>query len=194
MSMIRSVFIPLPLNSPQSLEECSVKDQVQLRACSSGQGIKETNWSGEFWKVTNQIVNREKAAASKIINDPEVISSSTNRTFSPCYLPQAQRYTTKTIPCSTSRVWLSIISVILPIKPENSLELSKWVILRKPLSQRELLWLFIKNINPELSPILAKVFYPWLKEKYFPISWKMPSVFPVFKKVSVRYPLPIQRH
>lgn len=85
--------------------------------------------------------------------------------FSPWYLPQAQRYTTKTILCSTSRVWRNIISVILPIKQENSFELSKDLILRKPLSQRQLLWLSIKNIKLELSPILAKVIYTWLKEK-----------------------------
>ena len=44
----------------------------------------------------------------------------------------------------------------------------------------------LKNISPEISPILAKLFNRCLKEKTFPSSWKMSSVCPVFKNSGER--------
>ncbi|MEL7340328.1 MAG: reverse transcriptase family protein, partial [Bacteroidota bacterium] len=39
----------------------------------------------------------------------------------------------------------------------------------------------LKHLNPELSPILAKLFNRCLKEKCFPSVWKTSAVCPVFK-------------
>ena len=41
----------------------------------------------------------------------------------------------------------------------------------------------LKNYEPELSYILGGLFNKCLKESYFPDSWKVSSVVPVFKNV-----------
>ena len=43
--------------------------------------------------------------------------------------------------------------------------------------------LVLKNCEPELSYILAKLFNNCLKESCFPDCWKVSSVVPVFKNV-----------
>ena len=44
----------------------------------------------------------------------------------------------------------------------------------------------LKNCEPELSYILAKLFNKYLKESCFPDCWKVSSVVPVFKNVGER--------
>ena len=44
----------------------------------------------------------------------------------------------------------------------------------------------LKNCEPELSYILAKLFNNYLKESCFPDCWKVSSVVPVFKNVGER--------
>ena len=44
----------------------------------------------------------------------------------------------------------------------------------------------LKNCDPELSYILAKLFNKCLKESCFPDCWKVSSVVPVFKNVGER--------
>ena len=44
----------------------------------------------------------------------------------------------------------------------------------------------LKNCEPELSYILAKLFNNCLKESCFPDCWKVSSVVPVFKNVGER--------
>ena len=44
----------------------------------------------------------------------------------------------------------------------------------------------LKNCEPELSYILAKLFNKCLKESCFPFCWKVSSVVPVFKNVGER--------
>ena len=46
--------------------------------------------------------------------------------------------------------------------------------------------LVLKNCEPELSYILAKLFNKCLKESCFPDCWKVSSVVPVFKNVGER--------
>ena len=45
----------------------------------------------------------------------------------------------------------------------------------------------LKNCEPELSYILAKIFNMCLKESCFPDCWKVSSVVPVFKSAEERY-------
>ena len=44
----------------------------------------------------------------------------------------------------------------------------------------------VKNCDPELSYILAKLFNKCLKEPCFPDSWKVSTMIPVFKNVGER--------
>ena len=44
----------------------------------------------------------------------------------------------------------------------------------------------LKNCEPELSYILAELFYKCLEESCFPDCWKVSSVVPVFKNVEER--------
>ena len=44
----------------------------------------------------------------------------------------------------------------------------------------------LKNSEPELSQILAELFYKYLKESSFPDCWKISSVVPAFKNVGER--------
>ena len=44
----------------------------------------------------------------------------------------------------------------------------------------------LKNCEPELSYILAKLFNTCLKESSFPDCWKVSSVVPVFKNIGKR--------
>lgn len=41
----------------------------------------------------------------------------------------------------------------------------------------------ISNVNPKLSPILAKLINRCLKKETFPSMWKETSEFPIFKNV-----------
>ena len=45
---------------------------------------------------------------------------------------------------------------------------------------------FLKNCQPELSYLLAKVFNMCLKEFCFPDCWKVSSVVPMFKNIGKR--------
>ena len=45
----------------------------------------------------------------------------------------------------------------------------------------------VKNCEPELSYILAKLFSICLKKSCFPDCWKLSSVVPVFKNVGGRF-------
>ena len=45
----------------------------------------------------------------------------------------------------------------------------------------------LKNCEPELSYVLAKLFNKCLKESCFPDCWKVSSVVPVFKNVGERF-------
>ena len=53
--------------------------------------------------------------------------------------------------------------------------------------------MLLKNCEPELSYILAKLFNKCLKESCFPDCWKVSSVLPVFKNVGEK-PTPKNYH
>ena len=44
----------------------------------------------------------------------------------------------------------------------------------------------LRNCEPELSYIIAELFSKCLKESYFPDSWKVSSVVPIFKNARER--------
>ena len=138
--------------------------------------------SREFWRITNKVLGRGKSSVPTLINGPEVISSSidkaelfaknfasnSNLDDKGCALPNYSSKTDK----SLSSFTVSAKEVAKLIKALDS---------TKATGPDNIPVIVLKNISPELSPILAKVFNKCLLQKCFPISWKISSVCPVYK-------------
>lgn len=58
--------------------------------------------------------------------------------------------------------------------------------LKKAIGPDKISVIILKNINPKLSSILAKLFYRCFEENFFPNLWKVSIVCPVFKNAGKR--------
>ena len=148
---------------------------------------KEQLGSREFWRITNKVLGRGKSSVPTLINGPEVISSSvdkaelfaknfaSNSTLDDkgCALPD---YPTKTDK-SLSNFTVSAKEVAKLIRALDS---------TKATGPDNIPVVVLKNISPELSPILAKVFNKCIQQNCFPSSWKISSVCPVYKNAGDR--------
>ena len=132
--------------------------------------------------MTNRILNRGKSPINTIINGPEVIFSSSDK---------AEPFTTnfaanstlddsnQSLSDSPSRTDSIVPDFHVSVKEVSCLihELEA----NKATGPDQIPVVVLKNLSPELSLIIAKLFNRCIKEKCFPSSWKLSSVRPVFK-------------
>lgn len=90
---------------------------------------------------------------------------------------------TRTIHFLTSTVLMSTISVILLSQLESlKTYQTSWAPDSKKFIGRDKISVFIiKNINPELSSIVPKLFNRYVKKKSVPSLWKVVSVWVIYK-------------
>ena len=138
--------------------------------------------SREFWRITNKVLNRGKSPIPAIINDPEVLSSSSDKAelFAKIFsVNSTLDDSNNPLPDFPPQTANSISSFKITVKEVS--RLIRDLDSSKATGPDEIPVVVLKNISPEISPILTKLFNRCLKEKSFPSSWKTSSVCPVFK-------------
>ena len=160
--------------------------------CSYAQTIR-TEISNErpgtrgFWKISRKVLNSGKASVPTLIHGPEVISSSSEKAklfaanFASNSTLDDQGHTLPDFPQLTDNQ-LNKFSVTA----KEIGKLVKGLDSTKATGPDGIPVVVLKNISPELSPLLAKLFNCCLKEKCFPDIWKLSSVCPVFKNAGER--------
>ena len=143
--------------------------------------------SRDFWRIANSVLNKDKSAIPPLFNGPEVLSSqsdkaklfaknfSKNSNLDDCGI---------SLPVFPSRSNLKLHNISVTPK------MVKKVITNLDSSKASgpdcIPVVVLKNCEPELSYILAKLFNKCLKESCFLDCWKVSSVVPVFNNVGER--------
>ena len=142
----------------------------------------ESLGSREFWRITNRVLNRGKSSIPTIINGPEILSSASDKAtlFAKNFAANSNLDDTNhVLPNFPSRTDIQLSDFFITAKEVSkllsSLETSKAV------GPDEIPVIVIKNLIPELAPILSKLFNRCIKEGCFPQYWRKSSVCPVFK-------------
>ena len=143
--------------------------------------ISQKLGSRDFWRIANSVLNKGKSAIPPLFNGPEVLSSAFVKNFSEnSNLDDAGI----SLPVFPSRTNLKLHNISITPK------MVKKVITNLDSSKASgpdcIPVVVLKNCEPELSYILAKLFNKCLKESCFPDCWKVLSVFPVFKNIGER--------
>ena len=143
--------------------------------------------SRNFWQIANSVLNKGKSAIPPLINEPEMLSSASDKAKL-----LAKNFSKNSnlddsgisLPVFPSRTNLKLHNISLTPK------MVKKVIANLDSSKASgpdcIPGVVLKNCEPELSYILAKLFNECLKESCFPDCWKFSSVVPVFKNVGER--------
>ena len=143
--------------------------------------------SQDFWRIANSVLNKGKSAIPPLFNGPEVLSSASNKT------KLFAKHFAKNSNLDDSGISLPVFSSRTNLKLHNISITPKMV--KKVITNRDsskasgpdcIPVVVLKNCEPELSYILAKLFNKCLKESCFPDCWKVFSVVPVFKNVGER--------
>ena len=143
--------------------------------------------SRDFWQIANSALNKGKSATTPLFNEPEVLSSSSDK---------AKSFAKNSLKNSN----LDGSGISLPVFPSRTnLKLNNISI--TPKMVKKIIMNFdslkvsgpdcipvvvLKNCEPELLYILVKLFNMCLKESCFPDCWKVSLVVPVFKNVGER--------
>ena len=129
--------------------------------------------SRDFWRIANSVLNKGKSAIPLLSNGPEVLSSASDKA----------KLFAKNI-SKNSRINLKLHNISITPK------MVKKVIINLDSSKASgpdcIPVVVLKNCEPELSYILAKLLNNCPKESCFPDCWKVSSVVPVFKNVGER--------
>ena len=141
--------------------------------------------SCDFWQIAI-VLNKGKSATPPIFNGPEKLSSACNRA----------KLFAENFSKNSNLDDLGISLPDFPSKTNLKLHISvspkmvKKVIMNLDLSRASgpdcIPVVVLKNCEPELSYILAKLFNKCLKESCFLDCWKVSSVAPAFKNVGER--------
>ena len=154
----------------------SYAKSIQARIGSESLG------SREFWRITNKVLNRGKASIPTLVVDSSQVTSSKDKAniFASKFAANSNLDDLGSLPpefppvtdekLCESKVTASLISKLIT-------ELDS----TKATGPDGIPVVVLKHLNPELSPILAKLFNRCLKEKCFPSVWKTSAVCPVFK-------------
>ena len=138
----------------------------------------------EFWQIANSVLFKCKSALPPLLNSLYVFSSASD---------QAKFFAEN---CSgnsnldDSGISLPVFPCRTNLKLHNTSvtpEMFKKVIMNLDLSKTSgpdcVPMVVLKNCEPELSYILAKLFNKCLKESCFPYCWIVSSLVPVFQNV-----------
>ena len=143
--------------------------------------------SRDFWRIANSVLNKGKSAISPLFNGPEVLSSASDKAklFAKNFSKNSNLDDSGiSLPVFPSRTNLKLHNISITPKMVNK------VITNLDSSKASgpdcIPVVVLKNCEPKLSYILAKLFNKCLKESCFPDWWKVSSVVPVFKNVGER--------
>ena len=143
--------------------------------------------SRDFWRIANSVLSSGKSAIPPLFNGPEVLSSASDKA------KLFAKNFSKNSNLDDSSISLPVFPSITNLKLHNSSIAPK--IVKKVITNLDstkasapdcIPVVVLKNCEPELSYILAKLFNKCLKESCFPDCWKVSSVVPVFKNVGKR--------
>ena len=143
--------------------------------------------SRDFWRIANSVLNKGKFAISSLFNDPEVLSSISDKAnlFAKNFsMNSSVDDSGISLPVFPSRTNLKLHNISATPK------MVRKVVVNLDLSKASgpdcIPVLVLKNFEPELSYILAELFKKCLKESCFSDCSKVLSVVPVFKNVGER--------
>ena len=143
--------------------------------------------SRDFWQIANSVLNKGKSAIPPLFNGPEVLSSASDKAklFAKNFSKNSNFDDSGiSLPIFPSRTNLKLHNISITPKMVNK------VITNLDSSKASgpdcIPVVVLKNCEPELSYILAKLFNKCLKESCFLDCWKVSSVVPVFKNVGER--------
>ena len=143
--------------------------------------------SRDFWRSVNSVLNKGKSAIPPLLNGLEVLSSASD--IAKLFVKNFSKNSNLddsgiSLPVFPSRTNLKLHNI--SITPT----MVKKVITNPDSSKMSgpdcIPVVVVKNCEPELSYILAKLFNMCLKESCFPDCWKISLVVPVFKDVGER--------
>ena len=150
--------------------------------------ISQKLGSQDFWRIANSVLNKGKYAIPPLFNGPpQVLSSASDKAnlFAKNF--------SKNSNLDDSGVSLPVFPYRTNLKLHNisiTPKIIKKVITNLDSSKASgpdcIPVVVLKNCEPELSYILAKLFNKCLKESCFPDCWKVSLVVPVFKNVGER--------
>ena len=142
---------------------------------------------GTFWQIANSVLNKGRSAIPPLFNGPEVLSSASDKAklFAKNFSKNSNLDDFGiSFPVFPSRTNLKLHNISITHK------MVKKVITNLDSSKaygRDCIpVVLLKNCEPELSYILAKLFNKCQKESCFPDCWKVSLVVPVFKNVGER--------
>ena len=149
--------------------------------------ISQKLGSRDFWRIANSVLNKGKSAIPPLFNGPEVLSSASDKA----------KLFAKNFSKNSNLDDFGISSPVFPSRTNLKLhnisitpKMVKKVIMNLDSSKASgpdcIPVVVLKNCEPELSYILAKLFNKCLKVSCFPDCWKVSSVVPVFKNVGER--------
>ena len=149
--------------------------------------ISQKLGSRDFWRIANSVLNKGKSAMPPLFNGLEVLSSASDKAklFAKNFSKNSNLDDSGiSLPVFPSRTNLKLHNISITLK------MFKKVITNLDSSKASgpdcIPVVVLKNCEPELSYILAKLFNMCLKESCFPDCWKVSSVVSVFKNVGER--------
>ena len=143
--------------------------------------------SWDFWQIANSVLNKGKSAIPPLFNGWEVLSSASDKAklFAKNFSKNSNLDGSGiSLPVSPSRTNLKLHNI--SITPKMVEKVITNLDSSKASGPDCIPVVVLKNCEPELSYILAKLFNICLKESCFPDRWKVSSVVPVFKNVGER--------
>ena len=143
--------------------------------------------SRNFMQIANTVLNKAKSVIPPLFNGPEVLSTASDKAklFAKNFSKNSNFADSGiSLPVFPSRTNLKLHNISITLK------MVKKVIMNLDSSKASdpdcIPVVVLKNCEPELSYILAKLFNNCLKESCFPDYWKVSSVVPVFKNAGER--------
>ena len=143
--------------------------------------------SQDFWQIANSVLNKGKSAIPPLFNGPEVFSSASDKAklFAKNFSKNSNLDDSGiSLPFFPSRTNLKLHNI--SITPKMVKKVITNIDSSKASGPDCIPVVVLKNCEPELSYILAKLFNKYLKESCFLDCWKVSSVVPVFKNVGER--------
>ena len=137
--------------------------------------------SQDHWRITNNVLNKDKSAILPLFNGTEVLSSASDKSklFAKIFSENSHfDHSGISLPAF---IFLNLR--LLFVTPKMLKKVITSHDSSKTSGDNYIPVVGLENCEPELSYILAELFNKSLKEYCFPNLWKISSVVPVFKNV-----------
>ena len=143
--------------------------------------------SQDFWRIANSVLNKGKSAVPPVFNGLEVLSPASDKAklFAENFSKNSN-FDDLGISLPVFRSGTNLKLHNISVTPKMVKKVITNLDLSKASGPDCIPVVILKNCEPELSYILAKLFNKCLKESCFPECWKVSSVVTVFKNVGER--------